>query len=83
MLPKIGDMVNCPADRGDAAYRGKVTHVSGAMQKSHQGVLYAWVSVEHPSRTSRHVRPSNRLGFKLEPGELPENSSTEQTGESK
>ena len=59
---KIGQIVGCPADRGDVRYTGKVTHIGTEINKSFSGVEFVWVTVEHPNGKSRHVWPSNRLG---------------------
>lgn len=58
---KPGDTVRCPADRGEAGYTGKVTHVAGNKCTSFNGTPYVWVTVRHPSGLSNHVWPSNRL----------------------
>ena len=57
---KVGDVAHCPADRGDAAYTGKVVHVSGNIT-THLGKEFIWVTVSD-GHGSRHVWPSNRLG---------------------
>lgn len=59
---KVGQIVHCPADRGDSAYTGKVTHIGSTTEKNINGAEYIWVTVEHQSGLSRHVWPSNRLG---------------------
>lgn len=56
----IGQSVSCPADRGDEAYRGIVTHVSEDVNKSFNGQNYVWVTVRANGRSA--VWPSNRLG---------------------
>lgn len=61
---KLGQIVKCPADRGDKPYKGKITHVGSSVNKTFNGVQYVWVTVEHPNK-SKHVWPSNRLGFKI------------------
>jgi hypothetical protein len=56
---KVGDIVHCPADRGDPAFTGRVTHVSPVI---HEASLteFIWVEVQGPHHKS--VWPSNRLG---------------------
>lgn len=56
-----GDTVFCPADRGDKAYTGQVTHVGalGSVSHNHDGQAYIWVEVQGPHHKS--VWPSNRL----------------------
>ena len=61
---KVDDIVICPADRGDKPYRGQIVHVGDSMSVNYQGVKYKWITVQHP-RGSKHVWPSNRLGFKV------------------
>lgn len=56
---QVGDTVRYPADRGDPAGSGKVTHVGGAEQTNQGGEIYQWISVKGPNHES--VWPSNRL----------------------
>lgn len=60
-LLKVGDYVNCPEDRGDKAYRGKVVFIGQGEYENHRGDPYMWITVEDSWR-QRHVWPSNRLG---------------------
>lgn len=53
----VGQIVRCPADRGDAGYQGTVVSVGEPLP----GKSYRWVEVQHP-RGTKHVWPSNRLG---------------------
>ncbi|MBC7198096.1 MAG: hypothetical protein H5U32_02490 [Pseudomonas balearica] len=53
----VGQIVRCPADRGDAGYQGTVTSVGEPLP----GKSYRWIEVRHP-RGTKHVWPSNRLG---------------------
>jgi hypothetical protein len=56
-----GETVRCPADRGDPAFTGTVTHVGVLGAESHNihGEVYIWVEVKGPHHKS--VWPSNRL----------------------
>ena len=42
----VGQIVRCPADRGDAGYQGTVTSVGEPLP----GKSYRWVEVQHPPR---------------------------------
>lgn len=57
-----GDTVACPADRGEAAFQGKVTSidVDAVPSRTPDGTEYIWVEVKGPWHKS--VWPSNRLG---------------------
>lgn len=59
---KIGDVVYCPADRGDSAYRGKVhvTPINPTICTNIYNVKYIWLNVYHGGVVT--VWPSNRLG---------------------
>jgi hypothetical protein len=57
---KVGDYVSCPADRGDQAYRGQVTHVDGSEYENGNGDPYKWITVKNPWGWES-VWPSNRL----------------------
>ncbi len=58
---KPGQSVNCPPDRGSAAFRGRVSFgfVPGDIQHNHAGVAFIWVPV---TGGLGGVWPSNRLG---------------------
>lgn len=58
---KEGDIVACPADRGDPSYMGKVVGMSGTVQENHQHTPYTWVEVMHLMTGRKAVWPSNRL----------------------
>ena len=58
---KMNAVVACPADRGDPAYKGTVTHIGSEVSRTVNDVEYVWVEVRHPGGT-KHVWPSNRLG---------------------
>ena len=57
---KCGDMVSCPADRGSAAFYGRVISAGVDVAKDLKGADYIWVTVRGPLTES--VWPSNRLG---------------------
>lgn len=57
---QVGARVSCPADRGDAAFIGKVEFVGTVEGRSMFGAPYVWVNVRHPSGRSS-VWPSNRI----------------------
>lgn len=57
---KIGQIVYCPADRGDAAYAGRVEFIDAGENKTSTGEKYIWVHVRGPHHAT--VWPSNRLG---------------------
>lgn len=61
--PEVGQMVLCPADRGDPAQYGKITWVGEVVRFNTHGVKYVWVEVECPDH--RSIWPSHRLGFKI------------------
>lgn len=56
---KVGDVVRCPAERGDPGYTGTVEHVGTHV--TDRPVPFVWVVVR---RTGAHASswPSNRLG---------------------
>jgi hypothetical protein len=56
----VGQIVQCPPDRGDKGYQGVVTSVGTDEQKNYQGVPYFWIEVKGPRHKS--VWPSHRLG---------------------
>jgi hypothetical protein len=56
---KRGDTVNCPADRGSAAFRGKVISVGEDVRSTPGGNEYIWVTIRGSLMES--VWPSNRL----------------------
>lgn len=60
---KAGDIVHCPADRGDKAYMGKVTHVSGTIHTHATSGEYTWVEVMDLMSGRKSVWPSNRLNL--------------------
>lgn len=57
---KIGDKVCCPEDRGQLAFNGIVEQTAGAVDVSHQGIEYVWITVRKPGAYAE-VWPSNRL----------------------
>jgi len=59
---KVGDIVNCPEDRGTPAFTGIVASVGSNVSKTINGDEYVWVSVKsRATRFSAGVWPSNRL----------------------
>lgn len=57
---EVGNIVWCPADRGEDGYSGTVTSVGGSIANA--GVTqYIWIEVQTP-RGHKSVWPSNRLG---------------------
>ncbi len=65
-LPKYGDHVHCPADRGEPAYTGTVRDVGTDVLTNIHGVKCVWVSVQRIDSTRRTVWPSHRLGYKID-----------------
>jgi len=58
---KVGDIVHCPADRGELAHSGRVEHV-GETECTHMcGKPFIWITVR-PRNSHASVWPSNRLG---------------------
>ena len=70
--PTINDRVSCPADRGDKAFGGRVTHVSTDVNTNIHGVPYVWVTVVSADSNRRSsVWPSHRLGYRIQPQGTP------------
>lgn len=63
--PVYGAIVQCPADRGEPAYRGSIRHISTTVQTNIRGVRYVWVTVQKMHSQTRHVWPSHRLGLDI------------------
>lgn len=61
--PKIGQHVSCPADRGDAAFNGHISHI-GLSPQSHGNRKFYWITVRRSGGRSGGVWPSHRLGFR-------------------
>jgi hypothetical protein len=59
-LVQVGQSVRCPSDRGDAAFIGKVTHISPTVCENFAGEPYIWIQVRNGTQ-SGGVWPSNRL----------------------
>jgi hypothetical protein len=57
---RVGETVHCPTDRGDPAYAGVVSYISGNIA-THLGKEFIWVTVKDRHGCKR-VWPSNRLG---------------------
>jgi hypothetical protein len=65
---KVGQIVRCPADRGDLPYEGKVTWIGDSVCYNHLGVPYVWVGVGRwlsSAKGGSTTWPSNRLGYKV------------------
>lgn len=60
---KIGDVVQCPADRGDKPYSARVTFISETVNYNSHGAAYRWVTVHKLTGKSGAVWPSHRLGW--------------------
>ena len=60
---KVGDTVQCPADRGDPGYIGRVTHVSTIQNTNIHGTPYYRVTVRTPNRKRSTVWPSHRISL--------------------
>jgi hypothetical protein len=56
---KVGNIVQCPPDRGDEAYSGFVTHTGETVYLNIHDEPFIWVTVRHHSQSA--VWPSNRL----------------------
>lgn len=59
---KVGDLVHFPADRGDPAGSGRITHISPTEQTHMGGKPFLWVTVRYQGEKRSAVWPSNRLG---------------------
>lgn len=59
--PEEGAIVNCPADRGDKGYRGRVIEVSDTVSHNHLGEPFHWATIERLDGGTKHVWPTNRL----------------------
>lgn len=57
--------VNCPPDRGDAPYSGRIVSIGDTIETNIHGVRYRWITVQRNDTRTQHVWPSHRLGFKL------------------
>lgn len=58
--PRVSSLVNCPEDRGEPKFVGKVLDVSDRIHENHQGHQYRWVEVLHPNGR-KSLWASNRL----------------------
>ena len=59
-----GCCVQCPPDRGEPGYVGRVTNVGTTIYRSLMGRPYVWVHVMYLGKWSA-VWPSNRLGVEI------------------
>jgi len=64
-FPQIRQIVRCPANRGDSAYTGRITHVGADVQTNISGIRFVWVTVRRSDADRSAVWPSHRLGFKI------------------
>jgi hypothetical protein len=58
---KIGQLVECPADRGDKPYRARIEAISP--QATHMGRVFRWITVRRLDGRPGGVWPSRRLGL--------------------
>ena len=58
---KVGDIVRCPEDRGEASYTGRIVHVSETSGTNIRGTVYYWTTVRRRGGKSQHVWPDHRL----------------------
>lgn len=65
-LRRMGQCVQCPADRGDPAYTGIVRKFGTNVYTNIRGVRYVWVTVQRPDKHNT-MWPSHRIGVTLPP----------------
>ena len=58
---KVGSLVHFPADRGDKAGYGYVSHISLIEQTHMGGKPFLWVTIKLPGCRTSAVWPSNRV----------------------
>lgn len=59
--------VTCPEDRGDKPYEGRIMGIGNDMHENAAGVRFRWLTVQRlDGQRTKHVWPSNRLGFKID-----------------
>lgn len=58
---RIGQWVQCPADRGAAPFAGRVRSVGVEVYTNIRGTMYVWVHVSGQGRPGSSVWPSNRI----------------------
>lgn len=66
---RMGMAVNCPADRGNPAYTGKVAGFDrSAVHMNLNGTKYIWVTVREGTHGlgAAALWPSHRLGFHID-----------------
>lgn len=49
--PREGQMVSCPKDRGQPAYRGTASSVGEEVQRNHKGDPFVWLTVTNQRGT--------------------------------
>lgn len=65
-IPKVGDVVRCPADRGDAPFWATISHVGPGVCTHMNGPRFLWCTVKRNSGAQGGgVWPSHRLGYTL------------------
>ena len=57
----VGQVVYCPADRGELPYSGRVVHIGTEVCTHMGGKPFVWITVRVNARQNA-VWPSNRLG---------------------
>lgn len=60
---KVGDIVRCPADRGDTTFLGKVVFAGSAVHHNLNNTPYTWVEVKNIMTGRKAIWPSNRLSL--------------------
>lgn len=61
---KIGQIVQCPADRGDKPYKAKVFAIDPTISKNINGIKYQLITVKKVFdfyHQTKHVWPSHKL----------------------
>lgn len=65
MAPQLLAIVQCPADRGDSPYSGRVMGIGETICRNIYGIPYVWLTVRNIATGRESVWPSHRLGFTL------------------
>lgn len=61
------ERVHCPEDRGSPAYDGRILGIGKTVHTNIHGVRFRWLTVQRlVDQHTKHVWPSNRLGFHIE-----------------
>jgi len=64
-MPKEGDEVKCPSDRGNPGFDGVVVGLETDTHKSMAGNYFVWVTVRDKKSLREASWPSHRLGYRL------------------